>query len=198
MTQSRFSEEVDTYTILTLKLSDFVPSWRTLPHGFRLAGWEVQPLVREQEKVLLQRAFEDWDIPYSGKLTGWREDSPLFALYGETLAGGLYICAGNEFDHDVRWGQLHYFFVRPGDRGKGLHSLLVKEALDRARDWGLEGVYINTDRGGLPEVYSRWGARIWKQLRKPSRLPYNAFGKLFRRMRWRGRIAWNDLLARHA
>lgn len=184
MSQHPFTEEVGSYTVLRLILSEYRPSARVLPDGFRIAGSEERPALLAQEKDLLRRTFEDWEIPYRGKLAGWRDESPIYSLCNAMLVGGLYLCAGNEFDDDKNWGQLHYFFVAPEFRGRGLHSVLVKEAVGRAVAWGLEGVYINTDRAGLPEVYVRWGAKVWKQIPKPTRLPRNNVGRLLRRMRW--------------
>jgi GNAT superfamily N-acetyltransferase len=188
MTQRSFTEPVDTYTIIRLELSDYRPPTRELPKGFTLAGCETRSFIRAQEKQVLQRTFEDWDIPYFAKLRGWREDSPMYVMCDGMLVGGLYLCAANEFDDDKQWGQLHYFFVRPEFRGKGLHSVLVKQAILRAKAWGLEGVYINTDRRGLPEVYVRWGARLWKQVPKSTRLPYNRFWNGLRTFRRRLRL----------
>jgi SAM-dependent methyltransferase len=87
-------------------------------------------------------------------------------LNGDQLVGGLYLCAEHEFEEGADWGQLHYFFVAEGEKGKGLHSLLVDEAVRRATSWGLRGLYVNTDRFGLPEVYQRWGAQLWKMIPK--------------------------------
>lgn len=190
MSQSHFSVEVGEYTVLTLRLSDYRPSARGMPDGFKLAVSEARPGIRAQEQKLLRTTFEDWQIPYCGNLAGWLDDSPIYALRDAELVGGLYLCARNEFNDDKHWGQFHYFFVSPEFRGKRIHSLLVKEAVRRAEAWGLEGVYINTDRSGLPEVYVRWGATILKRIRKPSRLPRNPFGNTLRWMRRRARLVW--------
>lgn len=184
----KFTQEVDTYTVLTLKLSDYVPSTRELPAGFGLAVAPARAALRTQEKKLLQETFEDWYIPYGGNLPGWRDESPSYMLHDGKLVGGMYLCAGNEFVVDNKWGQLHYFYVELGFRGKGLHSLLVAQAISTAKSWGLQGVYINTDRQGLPDVYSRWGAKVRAQVHKSSWLPYNEFGNLLRRFRWRARL----------
>lgn len=183
----RFTEEVEAYHVLILNLGDFVPSTRELPEGFRFLEQSKVQSFGEQEKAMLQQAFDDWRVPYSRKLRGWRPDSPHFILYKDSLAGGLYLCAGNEFSDAERWGQLHYFFVAPKFRGRGLHSLLVADAMCHAKKWGLEGVYINTDRYGLPEVYERWGAKSLKVIPKGSRLPRTAWADVLRtaHSRWR-------------
>ena len=45
---------------------------------------------------------------------------------------------------------------------------LGRTAVERAGSWGLEGLYLNSDRHMLPEVYERWGARPWRIITKPS------------------------------
>ena len=184
MTPERFTEEVQTYTVLLLNLDAYRASMRTLPDGFEFLDPAHRDLVRDQERHLLQQFFEDWDVPYCGKLCGWRADSPVFVVKGNQLVGGVYLCDKNEFDAEPARGQLHYFFVHPSFRTHGIHSANVREAVCRARAWGLREVYVNTDRHLLPQVYIRWGARPLKQITKSSRLPRNGVGDLARQL-WR-------------
>lgn len=184
MTPGRFTEEVQTYTVLLLDLGEYRSTARKLPDGFKFLEPVRRDLVRDQEKRLLEQIFEDWEIPYDGQLRGWRADSPVFVMKGEQLVGGVYLCEKNEFDEEPARGQLHYFFVHPSYRTRKLHSVNVNEAVRRARAWGLQKVYINTDRAGLPEVYIRWGAKSLKQIAKSSRLPHNAVGNRVRQL-WR-------------
>jgi GNAT superfamily N-acetyltransferase len=178
----RFTEEVETYTVLLLHLDEFQPTTRDLPTGFTLLDPAERSQVRDQEKRLLQRLFDDWEIPYSGKLSGWREDSPFFVVCGQQLVSGLYLCDKNEFDDDPIRGQVHYVFTQPEFQGRGIYSVAFREAMRKAQSWGLKEIYLNSDRYLLPEVYLRWGARPWKQLTKSSRLPRNAFGRWLRQI----------------
>lgn len=190
MTQPRFTQEVDTYTILTLRLEDYKTSKRQLPAGFKLSGRLDQ--LRTQEKRLLQELFEDWRVPFSNRLPGFREDSPIFVVQGEQLVGGAFVCDKNEFDADPSRGQLHYAFIDPTFQGMGIYSVIFREAVNRALGWGLQELYLNSDRYMLPEVYLRWGARSWRVVRKPSRLPRNAFGEVLRQIRRRARALGRD------
>ena len=179
----KFSKEVETYVVLLLKLSDYRASSRTLPDGFELTGVERRREFRHQEKKLLEDKFEDWGIPFCGKLRGWRADSPIYVVRGEKLIGGAYLCDKNEFDDDVARGQLHYMFVQSDSSGQGLYSVIFREAVRRAKSWGLEEILINTDRHLLPEVHIRWGATPWKEIKKESRLLHNALGRILRQTR---------------
>jgi SAM-dependent methyltransferase/ribosomal protein S18 acetylase RimI-like enzyme len=165
-TVGNFSQERDCYAILRWPLSAFRRSGRSLPDGYRIVRPPVPASLRSQEKQLLQQNFPSWQTPYQGQLAGFRPDSPIYICSGEQLVGGLYVCADHEFERNRHWGQLHYFFVDPAYRGKGLHTILVEEAMEQARCWNLDGVYVNTDRYGLPEVYQRWGAELWKEIPK--------------------------------
>lgn len=164
----KFCDEVDKYLILKLFLDKYKDTPYTLKAGLQIAGSEVREMIRKDEKRLLKFCFLHWSTPYHGTLKGWRKNSPIYILNHGHLIGGLYVCDGNEFDDDKRWGQLHYFFVDPQFRGNGYHRILFGEGVHKARSWGLEGVYINTDRYGLPEVYERWGAMFWKDIPKAS------------------------------
>lgn len=166
-----FSEETDSYTIIKLKLSHFQPAARTLPDGVTLAPVKEHDRFRPREKRLLRSNFRHWKLPYQGRLPGWRSDSPILAVSGRELIGGLYACDKDEFDDPGKWGQLHYFFVDPAHRGRGIHSCLIQEAVRRAASWGLDGVYINTDRVHLPDVYVRWGGEVIRRIPKRIRLP---------------------------
>lgn len=161
----RFADELDEYVVLKLPLSSYKGTTRTLEDGFQIAGPEVRRRVRKDEKRLLKSYFRNWATPYYSKLKGWREDSPIYVLYQGKLVSGLYLCDQNEFEEE-NYGQLHYFFTDPEFRERGLHSILVREAMHRAQLWGLQGVIINTDRYLLPEVYIRWGATPWKKIMK--------------------------------
>jgi len=145
-----------------------------MPAEAEIAHPSIRAKIRTQEERLLQLYFRNWENAYHGRLPGWRDASPVYMLWNGQLVGGIYLCDRNEFDKNRLWGQLHYFFVDPRFRGIGLHSLLFQEAVSRARSWGLEGVYINTDRYMLGEVYVRWGAVFWKRIPKSMVRPKHA------------------------
>jgi GNAT superfamily N-acetyltransferase len=187
----RFTEPVDTYTVLILNFDDYRGTSRELPNGFRFIDEPTRAMMRAQEKKILQQLFEDWDIPFFGKLRGWRADSPIFVAYNNRLIGGVYLCAQNEFDVDPARGQLHYAFMDLEFQGLGIYSVIFREAVERAQHWGLRALFLNSDRYLLPEVYLRWGAQAWRTIVKPSRLPQNELGHALRiiyaplrRLRW--------------
>jgi len=174
----KFTDEVNFYTVLILELDNFKPSNRTLPERFAIVGGEYRSSIRQQEKKILQMLFDDWYIPYNDNFTGWRHDSPLYALDGKKLVGGVYLCDRNVFNDQVDAGQLNYAFMHPDYKGMGIYSVLFREAMQKARTWNLKSIYLNSDRFMLPDVYIRWGAQVWKTIPKPSRLPPNGMGRL--------------------
>ena len=163
-----FTDEIDRYVVLKLALADYRPGGAGLPSGFRLAGGEARRALRAQEKNVLRRLFRRWRVPYHGLLPGWRHDSPLYALEGGRLAGGLFLCDDNEFGIP-RWGQIHYVYTDPAYQGRGVYRAAFAQAVARARAWGLEGLVLNSDRHLLPEVYVRWGATPYRTIAKGER-----------------------------
>lgn len=184
----RFTEEVEAYHVLVLHLGDYVRSTRELPDGFRFLEQAQVQSFRQQEKAMLRQTFDDWHIPYGRKLRGWRQDSAIFMVHGDRLAGGVYLCDKNEFDDERDRGQVHYAFMDPRFQGMGIYSLIFREGVVRARAWGLAALYLNSDRYLLPEVYMRWGAKSWEVIPKRSRLPRTAWANVLRAAysRWRG------------
>ncbi|MEM3434418.1 MAG: GNAT family N-acetyltransferase, partial [Candidatus Methanomethyliaceae archaeon] len=162
----QFADEINEYIVLKLVLSDYRGTNRPMPPEAEVAHPNIRPKVRKDEKRLLRLYFRNWKAPYYGRLPGWRDDSPVYILWNGQLACGVYLCDKNEFDNDNGWGQLHYAFVDPRFKGKGLYSLAFKEAVYRAQSWGLKGLYLNSDRHLLPEIYERWGAVFWKKIPK--------------------------------
>ncbi|MFA5393567.1 MAG: GNAT family N-acetyltransferase [Candidatus Ratteibacteria bacterium] len=181
----KFGDELDKYVILKLPLNKYADTASTLKSGFRIAGPEVRKKIRNEEKKLLKLYFRNWMAPYYGNLNGWKINSPIYILYQEKLVSGLYFCDQNEFGENG-WGQTHYLFTDPEFKGRGLHRILFKETMRRVKSWGLQGVIINTDRYLLPEIYIRWGATTWKEIKKvnystPSR-PSKRFSELPKRL----------------
>ena len=165
-TSKKFGDILDKYVVLKLPLSlNKGPSY-TLETGYQIAGAEVREKIRNDEKRLLSLYFENWRLPFYGKLNGWRDDSPLYILHKGFLVSGIYLCDKNEFNEGINWGQLHYFYTEPAYKKKGLHSMLLEHAKERAKSWNLQGLLINTDRYLLAEVYLRRGAFIWKEIKK--------------------------------
>jgi GNAT superfamily N-acetyltransferase len=183
----QFTDEVDDYTILKLDLADYPGTTRQLADGYRIAGPEVRPAVRARERSLIRSHFLSWASPYFGELRGWRDDSPLYLLHKDVLIGGIYVCALNQYGEEGV-GQLHYAYMDPAYRGKGLYSSLFALAVARARAWGLRGLYLNSDRFMLPDVYLRWGA-------KPYRVHHKARNKVARTAWSLIRRAKNGLIA---
>ena len=167
-TAKKFGDILDKYVVLKLPLNLYKGTAHTLKSDFQIAGAEVRERIRKDEKRLLRLYFKNWHLPYYCKLKGWRDDSPLYILHKGILVSGFYLCDKNEFNEDNSWGQLHYFYTEPAYKNKGLHSKLLEHAVDRAKSWNLHGVLINTDRYLLAEVYMRWGAMIWKEIKKPN------------------------------
>jgi SAM-dependent methyltransferase len=161
-----FSELIDEYVVFKLELSSYQGTRRSLPSEARFAPPEIRDEIREDEKRLLQLYFQVWEKPFEGQLPGWREDSPIYLLWNEKLICGVYLCEKNEFNDENFWGQLHYTFMDPQFRGRGLYSVVFHEAVQRAKIWGLKGLYLNTDRYLLPMMYERWGATFWKRIPK--------------------------------
>ena len=164
--EGEFTAEIDEYVVLKLRLDDYRPGERLLPVGFEMADSTIKSRVAHDERRLLQRYFRNWKVPYSGQLKGWRRDSPIYVLRDGRLIGGVYVVAGNEFDDDQKWGQLHYAFMEPSCKGMGIYRIIFTTAVERARSWGLEGLYLNSDRHLLPDVYVRWGGVYWKTISK--------------------------------
>jgi len=161
-----FSDKIDEYVLLKLPLDSFKGQIRSLESGFQIAGVEIRESVRRDEKRLLKFNFSNWAAPYSCNLKGWKKDSPLYVLHQGCLVSGLYLCNQNEFEEGKDWGQLHYFFTAPSFKRRGIHSIIFREAILKAKFWNLQGVIINTDRYLLPEVYMKWGATLWKKIGK--------------------------------
>ncbi len=170
---TKFGDILDKYVVLKLPLNRYKGKSRNLEIDYQIVGSEVRERIKKDEKRLLKLYFRQWLAPYSGNLKGWRSDSPIYVLYQQRLVSGIYLCSQNEFNDDTSWGQLHYFFTEPAFKKKGLHSILVKQAIDRAKSWNLQGVIINTDRHLLTDVYMRWGAIPWKKIQKvhPDKVP---------------------------
>jgi SAM-dependent methyltransferase len=165
-TEPEFVEEIDSYIVLKLILANYHYPDRNIPPEVIFVSKEYKPEIRKEAKRLLRLYFRQWAVPYHGYLPGWREDSAVYLLWQGQLACGVYLCDQNEFGNEDGWGQLHYAFVNPQFKGKGLYSLVFKEAVLRAKSWGLSGIYLNSDRYMLPEVYERWGAVRWKAIPK--------------------------------
>ncbi len=195
MTELGFTEQMDVYVVLVLDLSEYSGSSRVLPEGFELAGSERHEAMRQQEKKLLQEKFDDWEIPYCARLRGWRDDSPIYVASGDKLVGGVYLCDQNEFDAVPMRGQLHYAFMDAQFQGLGIYSVIFREAVRRADAWGLKELYLNSDRFMLPQVYMRWGAKPWKEIRKPSRWPRAGLGQFFRTARRAMRNMWQTMFS---
>lgn len=173
-----FGDELEKYVVLKLHLKDSKIITRTIDSDFKIVGFETRDKIRKDEKKLLKMYFRNWKAPYNSNLKGWRKESPIYILYRGELVSGLYICSQNEFDEDG-WGQLHYFITDPAFKGKGLHSVLIREAMKKGELWGLQGFIINTDRNGLPEVYLKWGATPWKEINKlESSMPMSKRNKI--------------------
>ncbi len=164
-----FTAEVGTYTVLVLRLDEYRATGKALPASASFLEPAQADAIREQEKRVLRQVFDDWQIPFERRLKGWRLDSPVFVVEGPVLVGGAYLCDRNEFDDNPARGQLHYLFTAPSARRRGIYSAVFAEAVRRARAWGLEALYVNTDRYLLPEVHLRWGARLWRTIEKESR-----------------------------
>jgi GNAT superfamily N-acetyltransferase len=171
MTDLEFTALVDEYVVVRLALADYRGSDRPFPQGYELADPTTYARTRRAQKRFLKQHFRHWKAPYRGRLNGWRDDSPVHVLHEGRLVGGVYLCDRNEFDDDPGWGQLHYAFMDASCQGQGIYSRMFNEVVKRARSWGLEGLYLNSDRNLLPEVYERWGGVRWKTIRKPKQAP---------------------------
>lgn len=181
-TTVQFTDIVDTYEILILALDNYKESQRQLPKSMEMASLDQMDSLREKEKSILRKTFEDWPIPYCGALPGFRQDSRLFVLSESNIVGGVYLCDKHEFDTNTNYGQLHYAFVAPQYKGLGIYSVIFREVIIKAREWGLSHLYLNSDRHMLPEVYLHWGAHRWQTHKKtqPSTLTHSRLFKPFR------------------
>ena len=161
-----FTAEINEYVVFTLELIDYRPSKRQIPDAYEiLPSTSSRTPYRHKEKELLKRYFRAWRRPFFGKLSGFREDSPVLLCHGDDLVCGVYLCDENQYQRP-RWGQLHYAFIEPAHQGKGLYSGLFREVVRRADSWGLSGLILNSDRHLLPEVYERWGAIPYERIHK--------------------------------
>lgn len=158
----------DHFTVQIMRLNEHVSSGRATPAAFEMVPAGSQP-SRDEEKRALRRHHEHWQAAYGRSLGGWDRESGIFLLLGGRLVAGLYVCRRNEFNDDEGSGQMHYGFVDPSVRGRGLYGVMFGEAIRRARSWGLRQVYLNTDRPALAEVHERWGATRWRTI--PKQLP---------------------------
>jgi len=184
MTETEFTAEIEQYVVLKLTLADYDDRDRSLPAEFTLAGHKERRRFVDDERRLLQMYFDGWEEPFKKKLKGWRKNSPFYVLDGDRLVAGVYLCDKNKFKDPGPWGQLHFAFMDPEYKGRRIYSAMFEAVVKRSREWGLEGLYLNSDRHLLPEVYERWGAVRWrgsdKGAPKPPKRPKSLWQKLRR------------------
>ena len=183
------NEEFIEYVVLKIPVDKYRVTNRALEKGFRVAGFEAREKIKKTEKRLLKSTYIYWKLPYLGKIKGWKEDSPVYILYKDELAGAVYVCDQNQFDED-NWGQLHYAFMEPSFKKKGLYSIMFREAVFKTRQWGLEGMILNipiTPKKGenltpklVIDAYLRWGAVPWKNVKMPKPPPPTLLNKIIR------------------
>ena len=190
-----FTDEIDEYIVLKLSLDQYKGTTRVLERGFQINGAEVITKIRNRQKELLRAHFISWAIPYYGNVKGWREDSPIYMLYEGNLVGGVYLCDECEYD-ESRWGQLHYAFMDPEFKGRGIYSLLFAEAVRRARQWNLQGLVLDSDRHMLPEVYIRWGAIPFEHRSKVRSWLFKTSWRLLRRFKNTALVLKHELCSR--
>jgi GNAT superfamily N-acetyltransferase len=177
-----FTDEVDNYFVATLDFKDFRPTGRTLPPEYSLISTSPD---RVREKEGLQRCFRGWRTPFERTAKGWRDDGCIYLVHQvEGLVGGFYLIDTNDYDVP-NWGQLHYSWIVPAHRGHGGYSVMFEALVARAREWGLAGLFMSTDRESLPNVIQRWGAKQYEVIQKPpppkkKPLLRRAAGKLYR------------------
>ena len=131
-----------------------------LPSGIRFATWA--PALADQFFAVYQAAFRERQRPgYPGwsqeKWMAWletdaddfRPETSLLA-YHDDLPAGFIVCAD-------RW--IVQMGVRPEQRGRGIGSALVTEALKRFRAAGGDHVLldVNVNNPGAARVYTRLG-----------------------------------------
>jgi len=154
-----FPDEIDDYVVLKLSFDQYPGTSRVLGEEYEIAGHEVKSKVYSEEKSLLRSNFITWAKPYFGDLKGWEENSSIYMVYQNKLVGGVYLCSASEYA-DEEWGELQYAYVDPEHKGRGIYSILFNEAVKRARQWGLTGFILKTDRDMPIQLYIRWGAEM--------------------------------------
>jgi GNAT superfamily N-acetyltransferase len=175
----RFTQEAESYIVQVFCLNEYRGPTRKLPDDFAFLDPLRRDSVRAQERQLLRLIFDDWILPYDGRLPGFRVDSPILVMHGDRLVGGAFLCDRSEFPNEFVGGQVHYPFINSKFRGSGIYSAIFSQAVERAREWNLNEFCINTDRYGLPQVYARWGAKQWRVIQKSSHLPQSRLWRVF-------------------
>jgi hypothetical protein len=166
MSEAKFSKVRDDFVILKLPLESYRESTRSLPPGYYLGPSTLNTAQRSRERQLLEINFpESWHGVSSRRTAGWRP-TRRYVLKGDELVGGLYLCAEHGDRGGSDWGQL--LLLRGEDERRRAALDSCGEAVRRAPP-GAGGVFINSDRFGLPEVYQRWGATLWKVIPKANR-----------------------------
>jgi len=171
-----FSAVTDRYIVLKMPVDRYTGTDRVLKDSLVFAGDEMREKIRKEEKRLLKLNFKVWKVPYYRRLPGWRTDTPIYVLHNNRLVGGVYICDRNQFE-EPEWGQLHYCYIAPAYKGKGIYSVMFKEAILKIVSWGLDGLVLNTDRFLHQELYEKWGAAVWKTIDKRRRNIHAFFNK---------------------
>lgn len=173
-----FTAEVETYTILILQLDEYKPTTRSLSREFQFCSPDQIQAFRAKERKILELLFDDWEFPYCRRMAGICDDSAVWVTSGKELVGGAWVCNRNEFDDHPERGQIHYAFMNRKFQGMGIYSVIFAEAVRRAKAWGLQELYLNSDRYMLPEVYLRWGARPLRVVAKRTRFGHNRVGRV--------------------
>lgn len=166
-----YPDEIDEYVVLKLSFDQYSGTSRDLGEEYEIAGHEVKSKVYSKEKSLLRSNFITWAKPYFGDLKGWEENSPIYMLCRSKLVGGVYLCSASEYA-DEEWGELQYAYVDPEYKGRGIYSVLFNEAVERARQWGLTGFILKTDRNNAIQLYIKWGAELVERESKVSSNKY--------------------------
>jgi hypothetical protein len=167
----------DHYTFVKFARESYPPH-RPLPLGYSFGG----EIPRQIERSLLEPEFQAWSIPFNREMPGSRPDGVLSIHHGGEPIGIVFLCDQNELELPG-YGQLHYAAIRADHRGRGMYGALFSELARMSDSWGLEGLLINGDRAGLPDVYLRWGGELMFEKPKPPQPRSGPLRRLGHRLR---------------
>lgn len=96
---------------------------------------------------------ESWAEGLRERTNRDRIPATFVALDGEELLGSVTLVGNDMSTRPDLWPWLAGVYVKPGHRGEGVGSALVRHTVSKAAEMGIEKLYLHT--GGAREFYEK-------------------------------------------